>query len=58
LHKRDEILGKVIFEVFSDNPHDPNATGVRNLKASLERVLRDKTADNMAKLNFQFRISA
>ncbi len=32
--ERDKILGRGIFEVFPDNPNDPNATGVRNLKAS------------------------
>ncbi len=35
--KREEILGRRLFEVFPDNPGDPDASGVRNLKASLER---------------------
>ena len=35
--KREEILGRGIFEVFPDNPDDPAATGVNNLGASLER---------------------
>ncbi|MBI4400679.1 MAG: PAS domain-containing sensor histidine kinase, partial [Nitrospirae bacterium] len=34
--KREEILGHELFEIFPDNPDDPNATGVRNLKASLD----------------------
>ncbi len=42
---REGILGRGIFEVFPDNPNDPTATGVRNLRASLERVLRDKVPD-------------
>lgn len=29
-----EYSGKNLFEVFPDNPDDPTATGVRNLKAS------------------------
>ena len=33
------IMGKGMFEVFPDNPDDPNATGVSNLRDSLERVL-------------------
>jgi PAS domain-containing protein len=37
--RRDEILGRGLFEVFPDNPDDPAATGVRNLRASLERVI-------------------
>ncbi len=32
---REDILGRVIFDVFPDNPNDPNAEGVRNLRASL-----------------------
>lgn len=45
---RDEIMGKNIFEVFPDNPDDPIATGVGNLRASLNRVLESKAADTMA----------
>ena len=45
---RDEITGKSLFEVFPDNPHDPAATGVMNLKASLARVLAGKRPDTMA----------
>src|SRR5947209_14594969 len=46
--QRQAILGRGIFEVFPDNPDDPHATGVRNLSASLERVLRNKAPDAMA----------
>src|SRR5438270_500157 len=46
--KREEILGRGLFEVFPDNPDDPTATGVRNLKASLERVLTHRVSDTMA----------
>lgn len=34
------ILGQNIFEAFPDNPKDPQANGVKNLKASLKEVLR------------------
>jgi PAS domain-containing protein len=37
--RRSEILGRGLFEVFPDNPDDPEATGTSNLRASLERVL-------------------
>jgi len=47
LTKREEILGRGLFEVFPDNPNDPAATGVRNLNASLERVLRSRLPDTM-----------
>jgi signal transduction histidine kinase/ActR/RegA family two-component response regulator len=46
--QREEIVGRGIFEVFPDNPEDPEATGVRNLSASLERVKHTRTADTMA----------
>lgn len=39
LTQRGEILGREIFEVFPDNPEDSAATGVKNLRASLERAL-------------------
>jgi PAS domain S-box-containing protein len=53
--RRQEILGRDIFDVFPDNPHDPNATGVRNLRASLERVLRHGIADAMAVQKYDIR---
>jgi PAS domain S-box-containing protein len=46
--KREAIVGRGIFDVFPDNPDDPSATGVSNLRASLERVLKDAVADTMA----------
>src|SRR4051812_19119448 len=42
------ILGRNLFEVFPDNPLDPAATGVANLRASLTRVLCSKHPDTMA----------
>ncbi|TCS38026.1 PAS/PAC sensor hybrid histidine kinase [Paucimonas lemoignei] len=44
---RDQILGKGLFDVFPDNPADPEATGVTNLRASLMRVLQNKRPDAM-----------
>src|SRR6516225_7416783 len=45
---RDEIIGRPLFEVFPDNPDDPAASGVNNLRASLLRVLQTKAPDAMA----------
>lgn len=45
--KRADILGKHLFDIFPDNPDDATATGVRNLHASLERVLHEKRPDTM-----------
>ena len=36
---REEILGRRVFDVFPDDPEDPAADGVRNLGASLARVV-------------------
>ncbi|HEY8219459.1 MAG TPA: EAL domain-containing protein [Methylobacter sp.] len=44
---REDILGKVIFDVFPDNPGDPSAEGVHNLRASLQRVLQTLKPDSM-----------
>jgi signal transduction histidine kinase len=45
---REAIAGKGLFEIFPDNPDDPKATGAANLRASLERVLRNGEPDSMA----------
>jgi signal transduction histidine kinase len=41
-------IGRHLFEVFPDNPDDPGADGVRNLRTSLERVRRTLSPDAMA----------
>lgn len=53
--QREEIAGRGIFDVFPDNPDDPAATGERNLRASLEKVLRTKEADSMAVQKYDIR---
>ncbi|MEX2213749.1 MAG: PAS domain S-box protein [Phycisphaeraceae bacterium] len=45
--RRNEIMGRGLFEVFPDNPDDPAATGVFNLRASLQRVLQHRLPDAM-----------
>ena len=46
--KREEIIGKGLFEVFPDNPDDITADGVSNLRASLNYVLNNKKTHTMA----------
>ncbi len=46
--ERHDLLGRHIFDAFPDNPNDPEATGVRNLSASLHRVLATGERDAMA----------
>ncbi|GGW54850.1 hypothetical protein GCM10010503_34740 [Streptomyces lucensis JCM 4490] len=45
---RQDLLGKYVFDAFPDNPADPDADGVRNLGASLHRVLTGRRPDTMA----------
>jgi len=45
--KREEIMGRGVFDVFPDNPNDSNADGVSNLRSSLERVLKNGSTDTM-----------
>jgi PAS domain S-box-containing protein len=45
--RRGDIVGHDIFEVFPDNPHDPEASGTTNLRASFNRVLQNGVADTM-----------
>lgn len=44
---RSEILGRYLFDVFPDNPNDPHADGVANLRASFDRVVRSRAPDAM-----------
>jgi signal transduction histidine kinase len=53
--RREDILGRHLFEVFPDNPGDPAASGVRNLKSSLQRVLETRAADAMAVQKYDIR---
>jgi signal transduction histidine kinase/ActR/RegA family two-component response regulator len=53
--RREEIVGRGLFEVFPDNPDDPEATGEGNLRASLDRVSRDRVPDTMAVQQYDIR---
>ena len=53
--RRDDIVGRGIFDVFPDNPDDPDATGVANLRASLERVRARRLPDAMAVQKYDIR---
>ncbi len=45
---RPKQIGRKLFEAFPDDPSNPEADGVRNLSASLERVVATATTDIMA----------
>jgi PAS domain S-box-containing protein len=53
--RREEILGRHLFNVFPDNPGDATATGVSNLRASLTRVLQHRVPDAMAVQRYDIR---
>ena len=53
--RREDITGRYVFEVFPDNPDDPAATGMRNLMASLQRVIHERRSDAMALQKYDIR---
>jgi PAS domain S-box-containing protein len=46
--RREQILGRDLFETFPDEAADPEANGVSSLRASLLRVIQSREADVMA----------
>ncbi|MGY1833947.1 ATP-binding protein [Blastococcus sp. SYSU DS0510] len=46
--RRADLVGRHLFEAFPDNPENPRASGVRHLRASLERVLSTGEPHTMA----------
>ena len=53
--RREDVVGRALFDVFPDNPDDPAADGVRNLRASLERVLANGKPDRMSVQKYDIR---
>ncbi len=47
LTTRDDLVGRGLFEAMPDNPKDAGATGVRNLRASIERAIATGRPDRM-----------
>lgn len=47
MRRRDEMLGQNFFDVFPDNPDDPQASGSSRLAASMETALRQHSTDPM-----------
>ncbi|MEI9996496.1 MAG: ATP-binding protein [Rhizomicrobium sp.] len=50
--RRDEVLGRRIFEMFADLPERPGTDAIEKLTASLERTLRLQRPDAMATRRF------
>lgn len=53
--RREQILGRGLFEVFPDNPDDPAADGVSKLRSSLANVLQHRKPHTMAVQKYDIR---
>ena len=47
LTRRDDIVGRGLFEAFPDNPEDPTTSAAGNTSASLARVVASRAPDQM-----------
>jgi|SRR5271166_296201 len=47
MRQRDEMLGDFVFDVFPDDPNDPQANGSSKLLVSIETALRRRGTDTM-----------
>ncbi|ELS51480.1 PP2C family protein-serine/threonine phosphatase [Streptomyces viridochromogenes] len=45
---REQLVGRYIFDIFPDNPNDPAASGMRDVRASMLRVVTSGERDTMA----------
>jgi PAS domain S-box-containing protein len=55
LTKPREIVGRPLFDVFPDNPDDPQVSGVRNMHASLRQVLATRARHTMPVQKYDIR---
>jgi PAS domain S-box-containing protein len=53
--KREDIVGRGLFDVFPDNPADADATGTRNLAASIACAIATRAPDTMALQKYDVR---
>ncbi|MEV7069683.1 PP2C family protein-serine/threonine phosphatase [Streptomyces sp. NPDC091972] len=49
---REQLLGRYIFDVFPENPHDSAATGMRETRESMLRAVATGERDTMAVLRY------
>ena len=54
-HGARGLLGRPLFQTFPDPLYDPMATETANLRISLHRVMRTRSADRMAVQRFEVR---
>jgi signal transduction histidine kinase len=58
MQRRENVVGRPLFEIFPDNPADRSSDGVSNLRASLQRALARKRPDTMAVQKYDIRTPA
>jgi PAS domain S-box-containing protein len=49
MRRREDLLGRNLFEAF---PSDPDSTSYRQLRGSLEKVIREKFADHLPLIEY------
>jgi PAS domain S-box-containing protein len=49
----EQLLGRGVFEVFPHDPGDPNNSSVRQLRESLDRVLKERKPDTLALIPYR-----
>lgn len=54
--ERAEVLGRGMFDVFPDNPAEPESDGVTNLRASLQDVLQNRRPSPMPVQRYPIRV--
>ncbi|HYG27049.1 MAG TPA: HWE histidine kinase domain-containing protein [Caulobacteraceae bacterium] len=50
--RREDLLGKMVFEVFDSGPTEEGRENARQLRASFERVLREGRPDHLALIRY------
>ena len=53
---REDLPGRNVFDAFQDNPADPSASGVRDLRESLRRVLASSEPDALPFMHYDVEV--
>ncbi|MBE7375981.1 response regulator [Pseudomonas sp. AL-54] len=53
--RRDEVIGKRLFEVYTDDPSHPDAQGVAALRASLQEVVASGRTQRMSNVRYSLK---
>jgi len=53
--RREDIVGRDVFEVFPENPDDPGTAGENKARSSFERVIRTRAPDTPGVIKYDIR---